>query len=337
MKKTVLSIAALLLGFLAHSQEADDLGRHAEVTVIPRLDANPGYSSEDSEYGFDLGNSSLYTLFEGSFSEHFSWTIVNHWLQYDSEDCLWPYKYIGHSDSTGWLDYFKADFSAGGWTLTLGKDMISTGGFEYDEWDWDIYPVFSTPAAYGLSCYQWGGKAAYTTASGMSSFSAQMTASPFGEHPFSSGLWAYSAMWRGEYGALSNIWSVSAIEYEHHHYKYLVWLGQRVEFGTASLTLDWSNSYGSAEFCELAGGSTFAGTLQYGPSESLSLSAKASLVLSPDSDVIGDHWTAGGVAEFCPFRNLPGLRFHALLAYNSLISQTTLSAGVRWNINFRLF
>ena len=77
MKKYLLSIAALLLGLLAHSQEADDLGNYAEVSIIPRLDVNPIFGNEPD---FTLGNSSLYTLFEGSASEHFSWTVAAHLL-----------------------------------------------------------------------------------------------------------------------------------------------------------------------------------------------------------------------------------------------------------------
>ena len=46
MKKYLLSIAALLLGLLAHSQEADDLGNYAEVSIIPRLDVNPIFGNE---------------------------------------------------------------------------------------------------------------------------------------------------------------------------------------------------------------------------------------------------------------------------------------------------
>ena len=70
MKKYLLSIAALLLGLLAHSQEADDLGNYAEVSVIARLDLNPYFYKDATE--FTLGNSSIYTHFTGSASEHFS-------------------------------------------------------------------------------------------------------------------------------------------------------------------------------------------------------------------------------------------------------------------------
>ena len=131
MKKLLLSIAALLPGLLAFSQEADDLGRYAEVTLIPRLDLNPTYAG-DSGLGFNHGNSSIYTLFEGSLSEHFSWTIANHWLQAGG-DYAWPYTDLGRSDTTNWLDYFAGYFSFGNWTIGLGKDMIATGGFEYED------------------------------------------------------------------------------------------------------------------------------------------------------------------------------------------------------------
>lgn len=340
MKKTLFSIAAVLLGFLAHSQEAESLDRFAEVSVITRLDANPAYNSADSEFGFDLGNTSIYTLFEGSLSEHFSWTVANHWFHAESDgEYGWPYKYLGHSDSTNWLDYFKLDLGLGNWGLTLGKDMIATGGFEYEDWDWDIYPVFSSPLANSMSCYQWGSTLSYTTLSGMSNFSAQMTTSPFGEHPFSSGLWAYSAKWRGEYGAFSNIWSASALETAKGEYMYIFWLGQQVCLDSWIATLDLSNAYGSDEDFSSSAlhGGTAALTVKYAPSDRFNASLRGSCVLSGDKETVPDHWTVGGIAEFYPLKESDDLRLHALLSYNSLLSQVTFSVGARYNLRLKVF
>ena len=72
MKKLLSLIAALLPCFLAHSQEADNLGSYAEVKLVSRLDLNPTYSLGEAEMGFDFGNSILCTTFEGAASEHFS-------------------------------------------------------------------------------------------------------------------------------------------------------------------------------------------------------------------------------------------------------------------------
>ncbi len=339
MKKTLFSIAAVLLGFLAHSQEADGPDRFAEVTVISRLDANTAYSSEDSESRFDLGNTSVYTLFEGSLSERFSWTLVNHWFHAESEgDYGWPYKCLGWSDTTNWLDYCKFDFTFGNWGLSLGKDMIATGGFEYEDWDWDVHPVFSSPLANSLPCYQWGGTLLYTSPSGKSEFRAQMTSSPFGEHPFGSDLWAYSAKWKGEYGAFSNIWSASALETAEGEYMYVFWLGEQLSLDKWTAVLDLSNAYGSGEgfrSSALSGG-TAAMTLRFSPSEKFCASLRGSYVLSGDEEFTPDHWTAGGIAEFCPLRDSDALRLHAFLAYDSLLSQVTFSLGARYSLNFKL-
>lgn len=331
MKKLLISFAATLLCLLAYSQEADDLGSYAEVTVIPRLDVNPTYNSDNSDWGLNHGNSSIYTLFEGSASEHFSWTVANHWIQAGG-DYGWPYTYLGHSDSTNWLDYCMANLTFSNWTFTLGKDLVSTGGFEYEDWDWDIYPSFSSPLAEGLSCYQWGGKVSYTTASEMSTFSAQMTASPYGEHPFSSGMWAYSAQWRGEYGWFSNIWSVSALQYDRTAYDVLVSLGQQASFGDWTFIFDWNNSYGFNDEYTLAKGNTFQARLTYAPSERYDIALRAYYSTPRDSEIYSDHWNLGTVFEFYPLRDTQNLRLHAFLNYDSLLTELTLGVGVRYNL-----
>ena len=45
--------------------------------VVPRLEANPYIGGNQT---FDMGNTSLYTLFEGELSETFSYSVMNHWL-----------------------------------------------------------------------------------------------------------------------------------------------------------------------------------------------------------------------------------------------------------------
>ncbi len=335
MKKTLLSIAALLPCFIAHSQEAEDFGRYAEVSVITRLDAAPSYNSSSSEFGFDLGNSSLYTLFEGSLSEHFSWTVANHWTS-SGGDYAWPYKNLGRSDSTNWLDYFLADFTLGNWTFSLGKDMITTGGFEFDEWDWDVYSQTASPLWNNLSCYQWGGKVAYTTPSEMSRFSLQMTSSPYGEHPFSSGLWAYSVQWAGEYGPYSNIASVSAIQYDKNDYYYLISLGQNLDLDAWTVGVDWSNSFGSDDELHFGKGGTFSGLLSYSTSDKFTASLRGSYIYSPDAGLLGDRWIASGLAEWFPLHESDELRLHAMVSYDSFLEQATLCVGARWNLRFRL-
>ena len=340
MKKYLLSIAALLLGLLAHSQEADDLGNYAEVSIIPRLDVNPIFGSEPE---FSLGNSSLYTLFEGSASEHFSWTVAAHLFSASSfKDCLEEsgdlYRMLGHSDSNNVFDLAYVDLTFGSWTFNLGKNCIMTGGHEYDDYDWFVHPQLASPLWNDLSCYQWGGKVSYTTPSELSTFSLQMTTSPFGEHPFASGLWTYSAQWSGEYDWYSPLWSATAFGTEPGQYTWLFSLGNMFTFGDFSLTLDWSNTAGmTEEYDDFMKGSTFHGVFQYAPSERWDFGLRGNYVITPRDIMESNWWNLGGVVQFYPLFDSQDLRLHAFAAYDSLLGGFQLCAGILYNLSFKLW
>ena len=357
MKKYLLSIAALLLGLLAHSQEADDLGNFAELSVVARLDANPIFGSEPE---FTLGNSSIYTLFTGSASEHFSWALQNHW--YSGYSFLGPeanpfeqFKGLGYSDATNFIDLANVTLTFGSWDFTLGKQCITTDGHEYDDDDWDVYTGLATPLWNNFSCYQWGGKVAWTTPSEMTTFSVQMTTSPFGERPFSSGLWAWSAQWVGEYGWFLPTWSVSLLqsleEQEVMTFQagnlpapirqnnWLISLGNQFQFGDWTISLDWTNTSGfTEETTGLLSGSTFHGRVAFAPSERWNLALQGNYILSPaDQEENTNWWNAGAIAEFFPIRDSEALRLHAYVAYDNLLGAFSFNVGARYNLTFNLW
>ncbi|MBQ9659939.1 MAG: hypothetical protein IJV37_01560 [Bacteroidales bacterium] len=344
MKKYLLSTAALLLGLLAYSQEADDLGNHAEITIIPRLDLgiNAVKGSPD-ESGFNLGNSSLYTLFEGSASEHFSWTLANHWFQGEhflgsNADPFALFKGLGHSDTTNWIDFMKVDLTFGSWTFTLGKDSMSTGGFEYEPWDWDVHPVTASPLWNDLSPYQWGAKVAWTTPSELTTLSLQMTTSPFGERPFGSGLWTGSFQWRGEYDWYAPIWSVSLIGTAPRQNAWLVSLGNQFLLGDWTLTLDWSNTSGiNEDYNGFLHGCNFHGVVEYAPSERFDLSVRGNYAINYDHDLAPNWFKAGAVFQFYPLRESQDLRVHALAQYNSLMQGLEATIGITYNFRIKLW
>ena len=84
MKKfLVVCVAALLPCFLVSAQEADDAGTGVGLSVIPRIDLTPEFYP-DGGHSFTLGNSSLYSLFEGNISESVSFSVANHWAGFYS-------------------------------------------------------------------------------------------------------------------------------------------------------------------------------------------------------------------------------------------------------------
>ena len=89
------------------------------MSVIPRLDLNPCFSTVKGEGGeFTLGNSSLYSLFEGNITENLSFSVCNHWAGFDSVDDVFAttkdlYAYTLYSDTTNWLDWAYLTYTAG--------------------------------------------------------------------------------------------------------------------------------------------------------------------------------------------------------------------------------
>ena len=255
MKKLLMFFAALLLCSLAHSQEAEENGKYAEFQLIPRFDFNPYFSpgnTGDGSSGYTFGNSSIYTLIEGAFSEHVAFTVSNHWVAFSEpnfEATKDLFRNTLYSNANNWLDIAKFDFTFGNWTFTVGKDCIASGGFEYDEWDADVdyltgpgdKVLLASNLWYGLPSYQWGASVGYSIGD-HTNLQLQMVTSPFGERPFASKLFSYSGKVSGHYGPFSNMWSASAIQRADGKTEWLISLANRLEFGEDfTFGFDWYN------------------------------------------------------------------------------------------------
>ena len=193
MKRLFLSFAAVLCCSLCLCQEVEDEGN--TFLVIPRFDVNPYIPSGSASYtGFDLSNTSLYTLIEGAFGDSdFSYSIEGHLLSTDPSSL---YANSFRSDEVNWLDWANVTYAPGNWYFTLGKDILSIGSFEEDEYDFDQHINLCSSLWNNLQVYQWSAKAAWANDDGSLDASFQVASSPYGARPFKSGLYAYSlALW----------------------------------------------------------------------------------------------------------------------------------------------
>ena len=346
MKKLLLLSAALLLCSLAHSQEAEENGRYAEFQLIPRIDFNPYFtpgSSGEASSGFTLGNTSIYTLLEGAFSEHVSFTLSNHWVAVNTpgfQETADLYRSTLYSNTNNWLDVLTFDFSFGNWTFTLGKDAILTGGYEFDEWDVDCDELFVADDKllygsylwYNLPAYQWGAKVSYAVQD-HTTLALQMVTSPFGERPFASGLFSYSGMLTGSYGPFSNKWSASALQRPDGGFEWLVALANQVEFADDFIFgFDWYNcvdvDYGfdGEAPVELIKGNTFRPSLAWAPTEQI------------DCKLVGNIYSRAralydaNVAAAFHYHPFEFLHVSALLGYDFFSKTIAASVGVKANI-----
>ncbi|MBO4446850.1 MAG: hypothetical protein J5764_01850 [Bacteroidales bacterium] len=342
MKKLILTIAVFLPALLAHSQEADGGSGFGTVSVIPRLEASPMFSTTGEGHNFSfpdiLGTSSLYTTFEGDISEHFSFFICNHWLSTDPKSL---YLDTFHSDSTNWLDFLYFTYKTGFFSLTAGKNVLLTGGEEYDPYDFDCHNQLLSSLWNNLPAYQWGLTASFDLPWEDNTISAQMATSPYSEKFFQEGLFVYSLGWNGCIaGCIYPKWTISLFQdtaEDRAHLVPLADISQRFCIGdNFSLDLQYRNGVGGdgEELPLIARGhSALAGLTFTNNAENLDVFARGHY---EHINGLGDNWIAGAGVHYYPLKNSQDLRIHALASWNSYDNFITAAVGLSYNFNFKV-
>ena len=314
MKETPLVIAAMmLLCFPAYSQEADDLGNSAaELTVVARAE-------------YPLDNTSLYTLFEGNLSDNLSYSVANHWL---SVEPGLLYANTLRSDDVNWLDWAYLTWSFDSFEISAGKDMLPWGTMEMDEYDFDIHKPFSSSVWNSLPIYQWGVRGSWLPTEELT-FDLRLSSSPYGEHPFASGLFALGA--RAHYTAENTDFMVAynAMQWDKGEAIGAFSAGIAQTFGDLTLGVDFNSRPGDDSFIFDSG---FATALKatYAVSDEITVKGHASYEKYDRFDWYDAR--TGAVVEWCPIENL---RVHGLAgwSFGDFYSGALYSIGVTYTFS----
>ncbi len=333
MKKILVVCAALLLSFsLVLAQEADDTGAGVGLSVIPRLDLSPEFYNDGSGSQFTLGNSSIYTLFEGNISENLSFSVANHWAGfYDvSGDVLADTKDLYANTlkrDANWLDWAYLAWNTGNWTFTFGKDAITTGGWEFDDYDYDVYPVLSSNLWNNFSTYHWGLKAGYSPVED-NEITLQVTTAPGVDGLFEAPLFSYSLGWLGNVGGVETKWSWTALDGfmgNQGTFWNILSLGQKYQAGDFLLTLDLFSQMYPSDY-NIPARITAMPSVLWSLSDSLEFFLKGGIEkFGDDTDFFG-----GAAVQWYPLENL---RLHAVAGYNTEWECASLTLGAIWYIN----
>ena len=334
MKKFLVVCAACLLScFLVHAQEADDSGRSVGLSVIPRFDLNPTFSLKNDGSGeFTLGDSSLYSLVEGNLSDAFSFSICNHWLAADWDSIQSLYQNSWRSDDVTWLDWAYLTWQTGNVSLTAGKQPMTFGAFEFDAYDFEVHSFLGSALWNNVNVYQWGVKAGWTNPQENTELAFQVTTSPFGERPFSSKLFNYSAEWRGSYGDFQNIWSATLVQRDTDDFFPVLTLGQQYTIQDATtFGLDVFTAVGD-EMEIMQKGITLVGTVSIAPSERFDITARA--VAEANSETDNKDLVLGLNANWFPVKGNDSFRLHAACGWRHDLNLVSLTVGALYYLNF---
>ena len=330
MKKfLVVCAASLLLCLHGTAQEyapvpgADNSGRGVGLSIIPRFDFN--YNGE-----FTLGDSSLYSLLEGDLSDVFSFSICNHWLAADAESIAALYKNTFRSDDVNWVDWAYLTATLGNFSLSLGKQPMAFGGFEFDAYDFESHSFIATSTWNNLQVYQWGAKLGWADEEETTSFSAQVTTSPFGERPFSSKLFNYAFEWRGEFDTFHTIWAFNAIQRDVKDFIPVVTLGTRYDLNDSfTAGLDVFSCVGDEENMVM-NGLTMVPSLAFHPSEAFEIKARlgGEIAKSGNKDLV-----AGLDGFWFPVEDNENLRLHFAAGYRHDDNLLAFTLGAIYYLN----
>ena len=344
MKKILVVCAALMLPcLLVHAQEADSTETGTVLNIIPRLDLNPMFSTKKGvDNDFNLGNSSLYTLFEGDITENISFSIANHWL---SREPKYLYKHLVRSDDVNWLDWGYLTFKLSDkWSLSAGKVVVTTGGFEEDDYDWNVHPQIGSGFWNYLPVYQWGGSLDWQVNEN-NTLTAQMSCSPYGRRPLKSGLFNYSAQWRGTFGNFETLSSFTFVQHTKFGkgtdffdcFQKVLTIGLRANWEPAVVTLDVFNKVGNEEEL-LVNGITVVPSVLVSINDNMEVLGKVAFEHMSDKlpDFSKDAVRFGGAFHWRPIKDNDALRLHAVASYDSISKMVTLSAGVLYNFSIKV-
>ena len=317
-----------------------DLKAQSEGTllVVPRLDLDPAYYGGES-WGFDLGSTSLYTLFEGNISKNLSFSVCNHWFAFtsDIEDAAELYRLTGKAYECNWVDWANLTLKLGNFFVSAGKDYMRVANFEIEEYDYNSHWQMNSFLWNNFQVYQWGGRVGWQNTDETLTVSLQMTTDPgmnrfFETSNLANYAYTFNTFYEGE--TVSVMGSVT----HSGSWGWMGALGAKVGV-TDVLTL-----------C------TDLNVTNFLKSGSLSLEAKVSdklgLVGKVGYDAFSSNWDeyefagrffSGVLCNWYPLRDSEDLRVHFMVAPSvtkTFLGSDTdlyLSAGATYFFEFNLF
>jgi len=325
MKRFFIFLGAVLMtvGSAVRAQEVDSIAplqksswgdaenvEFADYIPEVSLDMRFGYNYISTENSGRFAGDGLYLDINGKISPNFSYSLNQRLAStyYDDNSGF---------NGTNWLTltYETDDFA-----VTVGKDALIMGSFEYDAYDLDSYYDMNSMFYNMFDCWQWGISGAWYPAEDHEVI-FQFADSPFS---FDEGdYFSYALGWRGAWEWYESYWTANLWQYSQKQFVKAINLGNRFSFGNFSIDLDLMGRFG-----ELEPYSGFTATIA--PSYNISDWGRVFAKMGWENE---DFLFGGAGFEYFPLKTNRAIRLHAAWAYNEFMYGHTLNIGVTWKMD----
>jgi len=327
-------LAFLLVPSAALAQDDDNTQSEGTLLIVPRLDLDPAWNAGDG-WSFDLGTTSLYTLFEGNLTRNLSFSISNHWFSYCTgwDDAADLYRNTWRSDATNWVDWINLTYKIGNFFLSAGKDYMRIANFEIEEYDYDSHWQMNSHLWNTFQVYQWGGRLGWQSEDEDLTLSLQVTTDPGMSRPFEVAhplfyAYTFNTFYEGE--TLQLMGSVT-------HSASWGWIGAAGAKVALSDALALGTDINVSEKVK-------SGSLRLDAALSDKMELIAKLGYEWGYLVEGGHLYGGLACNWYPLRDSHDLRVHLMAApsyvkysYGDKATDLYFSAGATWFFEFQLF
>ena len=318
-----LGVVFTTIGSAVRAQEVDSIAplqksswgdaKTSEIIdYIPdiSLDMRFGYNHGFTERAGCMYGDGLYLDINGKISPNFSYSLNQRLASTYYED-------NAGFNGTNWLTltYETDDFA-----VTVGKDALLVGSFEYDAYDLDSYYDMNSVFYNIFDCWQWGISGTWYPAED------QELTFQFADSPLSDGasdLFSYAIGWRGAWDWYESYWTANLWQYGRKDFVKSVNLGNRFSFSNFSTDFDFMFRHGEIEdFCGI--------TTTLAPSYYISDWGRIFVKAGWESY---EHVFGGAGFEYFPLKENKDIRLHAVWACNEFMYGHTFNIGVTWKMD----
>ncbi len=330
MKRTVLFICLAVITSLSFAQNND-----FSLRFNTRADYDYNYFEGKNNDNSGFAGKFLNIMLDGKINDKFEY----HWRQRLNRTNFTS----NFFEATDWAYLtYKIDNN---FSLSVGKQVVAIGGFEYDYAPIDVY-FYSDFCNVMPSCYEFGTSLTWNANNQALTF--QISNSIFKQQPFD-GLYAYNLLWNGNIAAWwKTLYSTNLIEYRAGEYVNYIALGNQFYVDNFVIDLDYINKYIDGQdnfFADF----TLTTQVKYQLPQ-LNIFAKVSYDQNKSEYsrfISPNYWTMtvapgteymlfGAGVEYFPIKNSKDVRLHAVVSSNDKApANLFLNAGITWNMKLK--